>query len=251
VLLFALSVAVKFLTLLLVPALPLSLAAGGVFAGPRRRRVLGAVALTGLIAVLLWPGVWQPFLQHGLQEELEETTNTALLPNLILALQTLGLLPPEKLLDPWALAETVRWFVFTPFWIGMTWLCVAVAVRRRSELPLPLYEPLALLMLGYHLLFTLVVLPWHFTTALCLCLLAHSRPARFAGLLITISGVLHYIADRWVWVALPPDSLWIGWSLSLALLTGPLLGMLLLASELRPRRQLAGLVLKPRIAVAG
>jgi hypothetical protein len=251
VLLFALSVAVKFLTLLLVPALPLSLVAAGVFSGARRGRVLGAIVAIGLVALLLWPGVGQPFLQHGLSQELNEATNTALLPNLILALQAWGLLPGEQVLDRWELAESVRWFVFTPFWVGGSWLCVAVAVRRRSELPLPLNEPLALLLLGYHLLFTLVVLPWHFTTALCLCLLAQSRPAQLSGLLITVSGVLHYIADRWVWLALPADSPWIGWSLSLALLSGPLMGMLLLANELQERRPVTSPRLEPRVAASG
>jgi hypothetical protein len=103
-------------------------------------------------------------------------------------------------------------------------------------------------MLGYHLLFTLVVLPWHFTTALCLCLLAQSRPAQLAGLLITVSGVLHYITDRWVWIALPAESPWIAWSLSFALLAGPLLGMVLLANELRDRRP--ALIPQPQPAVA-
>ena len=110
----------------------------------------------------------------------------------------------------------------------MTALAVVLARKRRLELPFSLFEPLALLLLGYHALFTVWVLPWHFTTALCLCLLAASPRGLYAGLLVTASCILFHVNERWVWTYPWQDPRWISWILGISQQTGPILAMLVL-----------------------
>lgn len=235
VVLLSLSVALKFITAMLGPAVLLSLVAAGPFRGPRRRNLVWAIVLTVAAFALLWPGVWHPFMQYGLQWSVEVTTTTALIPNVITVLQAGRLLPPEQDLDPVAVAKDLRWVTFGPIWAVGTVLTVLLARKQRRELPLSLFEPFALLLLTYHVLFTLAVLPWHFTTTLCLCLIAGSRLGRWAGALVTLGGMLFYANETWVWRELWPDQVLINWILGASLLTGPIVAMILLSCELWAR----------------
>jgi hypothetical protein len=76
-----------------------------------------------------------------------------------------------------------------------------------------------------------VVQPWHFITALLLCLAAAHPRARIAALLITGSGLLYH-AGGWIWDHPWPDPQWTGWMLSGVLLSGPVLASLVLVASL-------------------
>jgi hypothetical protein len=225
---WAISLQVKFVTALLAPAIVVGLAAAGVGRGPRRRELLWAVPAVGVVLALLWPRVWEPFVRHGMPRSLEMSSAAALLPNVITALQASELLVLTPAPDPLAVAKSLRWVVFVPFWLGGTVLCVLLARHRARELPHVLLEPLALLLLGYHVLFTVLVLPWHFITALCLCLVSASRAGVLAALLVTSSSVLVDVNHQWVWTYLWPHHRWVEWVLGLTQLTGPIIAMVVL-----------------------
>ena len=226
---FALSVATKLITAVLAPAVLVGLLVAGVFRGPRRRAMLGTVLALGLVTTVMWPGVWGPFLERGLRWSLDIVSGPALFPNLVRALESAGLVAPVEGREPGAVAKTLRWLAFVPVWLAGTVACAVLARRRSREIPDMLLEAFAVLLLAYHLLFTLWVLPWHFTTALVLCLVAPSRWGITAGVLITVSVALYNINAQWVWNYLDGDGRWLSWTLALSLMSGPAFGMGLLA----------------------
>jgi len=226
--LLSLSIGIKLITALLVPAALLSMGVAGLLRGRRGSVLIWTVAVSGTTSALLWSSVWQPFLQHGLRGSLEISSTTALLPNVITALQASRVLSMGPDLDPLAVTKSLRWFAFAPFWAAGTAMCVVLARRWSQRLPDPLFESLGLLLLGYHVLFTVWVLPWHFTTALCLCLLAASPRGITAGLLVTASGVLFHVNEGWVWDHPWQDPQWISWILGISMQMGPIVAAIVL-----------------------
>jgi hypothetical protein len=231
-LLLGLSVGVKLITALLVPVALLGLAIS-----LRQRRWRGArsmavaLALLGLSVAALWPGVWDPLLENGVRKELDFDTIGALLPPLLATIQTImpGLIPPEE--DPWELAQLWRWVLFVPFWLAAIFLSGLLAWRMRQRLPSVLFLPLAMVLLGYHLIFTMVVLPWHFITVVCLSLASDSRVGRLSAAAITVSGLLYYLNDFWVWRLLADDHTARTLVMVLTLLSGPSLALCLMAAH--------------------
>lgn len=226
---FALSVAVKFVTLVLAPAMVGALVAAGAIAPQRWRALLWPTVALAALAGALWPGVWQPFWQHGLPTSLGFVSPAALVPNVVRGLESAALLPPDSARDPVALARVWRWVLFVPLWSLGTLVCVYLARARPRALPVVLVEPLALILLGYHTLFTVWVQPWHFTAPLALCLIAGGRRALVAGLLITASGLAYTINAQW----LPETVLRFndripGWIQGASLLPGAIVAMALL-----------------------
>jgi hypothetical protein len=226
---FTLSISAKLVTAMLAPAILVGLMAAGALRGPRGRVLLGTVAALALLTALLWPGVWGPFLDRGLRGSLDIVSGPAFLPNLVRALESVGMIAPAEARDAGAVAKSLRWLVFVPLWLAGTAACAVLAFRRPRHLPDVLVEPFALLLLAYHVAFTLWVLPWHFTTALVLCLVAPSRWGIAAGLLITLSVQLYNVNAQWVWSYLTSgDGRWLPWTLALSLMSGPVIGMSLL-----------------------
>jgi hypothetical protein len=229
----AASVAVKLLTAMLVP---IALVGIGLTLWQRGwtglRTAICVTVLVSAATLALWPAVWQPLLENGVHKELEERSDGALLPNVVTSLDDLGLIEAAGEEAPWTIARTWRWLLFVPFWLLVLVLGTAVSWRHRAHLPQALFAPLALTMLGYHAFFSLVVLPWHFITALCLCLMAGSRAGRLAGVLITMSGMMFHVNDRWVWAFDWADPSSISRVLGLSLFSGPLLAVVILSAQL-------------------
>jgi len=239
ILLLALSVGLKLVPMVLVPAILLGMAASGSFRGTAGRGGVVAALVTVALAALLWPVVWRPLLQHGLPMLLGLSSNAAFVLNVVTFLQTVGLAPST--LDPEAIGLRARWFLYAPFWFWATARVVRRARQQSEDHPAHRYEMLALLLLGYHVLFTIAVGPWNFTTVLALCLLAGTRRGVVAGLLVTGSCILFWVNAQWVWDLLWEDLVRIGWILSFSLLIGPLLAMVLLPRWLpTPAPDIAG-----------
>jgi hypothetical protein len=233
--LFALSAAVKLITGVLMPVVLFGIATSAVRAVNGRRRRIAlltgvSVALAAALAVF-WSAVWGPYLSHGFRESLTFSTKTALLPNLIAAFHAATGRPPVPQEEVRATARIWRWFAYWPLWADATVCCALLAWRRPRAVPHLIVEPLAALLLAFHVLFTTVVQPWHFTTALLLCLASPGRRAQMAALLITTSCLLYY-AGGWVWDHPWPDSRWIGWILGAILLSGPVAAGITLVAPL-------------------
>jgi hypothetical protein len=228
--LLGLSVGIKLVTALLIPVALLGLAIS-----LRQRRWRGArstaiaLVLLGIAVAALWPGVWDPLLENGVRKELDFDTIGALLPPLLASIQTItpGLIHPEE--DPWELAQFWRWALFVPFWLAAVCLSGLLAWRMRARLPAVLFLPLAMVLLGYHVLFTMVVLPWHFITVICLSLASDSGIGRLSATAITVSGLLYYLNDFWVWQLLADDHTARTLVMVLTLLSGPTLALCLTA----------------------
>lgn len=231
--LFALSIAIKFITVVLAPLVGFGIAVGLLFTGENRRRraliTVASLAATALAMAALWPLAWKPFLDHGMQTSLEINSNSALIPNVISGLQAAGLL--SEAIAPVPEVKAFRWPLFLAFWTLATALGALVAWKRSRELPYALCPPLALIMLGYHLLFTIWFLPWHLLTALCVCLIGMDRTALLAAVLITVGGMLLYLNAQWVWVHPWSDLRAISWILSASLVSGPIVAALVLAAS--------------------
>lgn len=228
IVLFAVSAATKLVTATLAPALLLALVAARGLWKPRARRTTATLGLTIVATELLWPSVWKPLSEHGLQRSLDIVSGPALIANVMSALDARGVLPEGAMANAAALQKLWRWVVFPPVWVGGTALCGLLAWKRPHLLPCSLFEALALLLVGYHALFTLWVLPWHFVTPLCLCLVAATRWGLAAGLLVTVSAVLYELNAQWVGSHAWPDPRWVGWIMSSTLLAGPLIAIPLL-----------------------
>jgi hypothetical protein len=232
--LLGLSIGVKLITALLIPVALLGLAIS-----LRQRNWRGArstavvLALLGVSAAALWPGVWDPLLENGVRKELNFDTIGALLPPLLATLQPITpdwMLPSEE--DPWELAQFWRWALFVPFWLTAIGFSGVLAWRMHARLPAVLFLPSAMVLLGYHVLFTTVVLPWHFITAICLSLASGARVGRFSAAAITASGLLYYLNDFWVWRFLADDYPARTLVMVLTLLSGPCLALGLMAVHL-------------------
>jgi hypothetical protein len=236
--LFVLSIMVKLITVVVAPVVGFGLALtvwAGRTDGRRRRRLLilaGSLVATMLAMAALWPGVWKPFLDYGMKGSLDISANSALLANAISGAQATGVLPSG--IDPTQAAKQLRWPLFLPFWVLCSGIAAWVAWIHRRELPYALVGPMALIMLGYNLLFTVWLLPWHLIAALCLCLVGSSRTTRSAGVLVTASGILLYLNAQWAWDFGWEDPRAVGWVLGGSLVFGPIIALaLLLASAIR------------------
>jgi len=231
-LLLGLSVGVKLVTALLIPVALL-----GIAISLRRQRWKGArstmviLVILGLLTAGLWPGVWEPLLDNGIRKELDFDSIGALLPPLISTIQTFGpgLIHPSE--DPWELAQVWRWTLFVPFWLASVVCSGWIAWRMSHRLPAALFLPLAMVMLGYHVLFTMVVLPWHFITAICLSLASGTRVGRVSAAMITVSGLLYHLNDRWVWFALEDQFVARTLVMVITLLMGPALALCLMLAH--------------------
>jgi hypothetical protein len=229
-LLLGLSVGVKLITALLIPV-----ALVGVVLCLRQRSWRGirstviALCLLGIFVAALWPGVWDPLLENGVRKELDFDTIGALLPPLLAMLQSItpNWVLPEG--DPWELAQFWRWALFVPFWLAAIGGSGVLAWRLRARLPAVLLMPSAMVLLGYHVLFTMVVLPWHFITVICLSLASGTRVGRLSAAAITVSGLLYYLNDFWVWQVLADNYTARALVMVLTLLGGPSLALCLMA----------------------
>jgi hypothetical protein len=229
-LLLGLSIGVKLITALLIPVALL-----GVALSLRQRSWRGArstciaLGLLGISVAALWPGVWDPLLENGVHKELSFDTIGALLPPLLATMQSItpNWLVPEE--DPWELAQIWRWVLFVPFWLAAIGCSGLLAWRLRARLPAVLLLPSAMVLLGYHVLFTMVVLPWHFITVICLSLASATRVGRLSAAAITVSGVLYYLNDFWVWRFFAEDYPARTFVMVMTLLSGPSLALLLIA----------------------
>jgi hypothetical protein len=228
----ALSVGVKLVTALIVP-----IALLGIAISLRRRRWRGArstaviLGVLGVLTAALWPDVWEPLLENGVRKELDFDTIGAMLPPLVATIQTFGpgWVRPDE--DPWEVAQIWRWTIFIPFWISSVACSGWLAWRMSHRLPAALFLPLAMVLLGYHMLFAMVVLPWHFITAICLSLASGTRVGRFSAAMITVSGLLYHLNDRWVWFVFGDQYVARTLVMVTTLLTGPALAMCLMLAH--------------------
>jgi hypothetical protein len=231
-LLLGLSVGVKLITALVIPVALLGLAIS-----LRQRRWQGAratviaLSLLGVVACALWPAVWGPLIENGVRKELDFDTIGALLPPLIAAIQTISPDWIRPVGDPWELAQTWRWTIFVPFWLVTIGCSAWLAWRMKTRLPAVLLLPLAMVLLGYHVLFTMVVLPWHFITVICLSVASGTRVGRLSAAAITVSGLLYYLNDFWVWRVLADQYEARTLVMVLTLLSGPTLALSLMLAH--------------------
>ncbi len=240
-LLLGLSVGVKLVTALIIP-----IALLGIALSLRQRRWKGARSTTVILVILgvltaaLWPDVWEPLLENGVRKELDFDTVGALLPPLVATIQAFGpgWVHPDE--DPWEVAQIWRWSIFIPFWIAAVACSGWIAWRMSHRLPAALFLPLATVLLGYHMLFTMVVLPWHFITAICLSLASGTRVGRFSAAMITVSGLLYHLNDRWVWFVFEDQYVARTLVMVTTLLTGPALALCLMLAHTWVQARSAG-----------
>jgi hypothetical protein len=76
-----------------------------------------------------------------------------------------------------------------------------------------------------------VVLPWHFITAICLSLASGTRVGRFSAAMITVSGLLYHLNDRWVWFVFGDQYVARTLLMVTTLLTGPALALCLMLAH--------------------
>jgi hypothetical protein len=86
-----------------------------------------------------------------------------------------------------------------------------------------------MVLLGYHVLFTMVVLPWHFITVICLSLASSTRVGRLSAAAITVSGLLYYLNDFWIWQVFADNYPARALVMVMTLLGGPSLALCLMA----------------------